>query len=162
MKKLVGFLDENLEKYFLIATLIFMVIIITIQVVARMLGNSLIWTEEVTRYVMLYQIWVGAAYAVKRDAHLRIDVIKQKVSQHGKLKIEILVLILWTIFTLWLTIKSSSLTKILLDRNQLSPAIQIPMGYAYASVPVGCGLMTIRLCQKLYLNLKEYFKEQEV
>lgn len=154
--KLIKALDKNFETYFLIATLVFMVIIISLQVFLRtFFSYSLTWAEELSRYVMLYQIWVGASLAVKEDAHLRITSVKDKLSATGQVKLEILVIVLWSVFAAFLTIKSGQLVNILLSRGQVSPAIQIPMGYAYASVPVGCGLMIIRLCQKLYHEVQK-------
>lgn len=160
MKKIINFLDENFEKYFLIVSLVVMVLIITIQVIARFVGKSIIWTEELTRYIMLYQIWIGAAYAVKKDAHLRIVFLRDKLSNKKKEMLEIFVIILWAIFTIWLSFKGTMLVNILLNRNQLSPAMQIPMGYAYASVSIGCALMSIRLLQKLYQKFNEFFSEE--
>ena len=54
--------------------LVAMVVIVSIQIVYRYaLGNPLIWTEEVARLVFLWTIFLGAAYAATREAHLRLD-----------------------------------------------------------------------------------------
>ena len=52
-----------------------MTLIIFVQVVLRWFGRSLVWAEELARYIMLYQVWIGAAYAVREDAHIRITAI---------------------------------------------------------------------------------------
>jgi TRAP-type C4-dicarboxylate transport system permease small subunit len=154
--KLLKALDKHFETYFLIATLVFMVVIISVQVFLRTFFHySLTWAEELSRYIMLYQIWVGASLAVKEDAHLRITSVKDSLSPSGQVKLEIFVIVLWTVFVAFLTIKSGQLVDILLNRGQVSPAMQIPMAYAYASVPFGCGLMVIRLCQKLFHEVKK-------
>lgn len=149
--KILKWLDKNFETYFLIATLVLMVFIVTLQVILRFFFDySLIWAEELTRYVMLYQIWVGAALAVKEDAHLRITSFKDRMSKKGQAIVEIIVIVLWAVFAVFLTIKSGQLVSILFVRGQVSAAMRLPMGYAYASVTVGCALMTLRLIQKLY------------
>ena len=59
-----------------------MIVIIFVQVVLRYcFGTTISWGEELTRYIMLYQIWIGAAYAVKEDAHLRITTFRDKFSK---------------------------------------------------------------------------------
>jgi len=153
--KLLKWLDKNFETYFLIGTLIFMVVIISLQVFLRTFFHfSFSWAEEISRYVMLYQIWVGAALAVKEDAHLRITTFRDRFSKKGQVKLEIFVVVLWTVFAAFMTIKSGQLVNILFNRGQVSPAMQMPIGYAYASVTFGCGLMTFRLLQKLYHEIK--------
>lgn len=155
-------ISENLEKYFLIGTLIFMIVIVFVQVALRyFFGTSIQWAEEAARYVMLYQIWVGAAYAVKENAHLRITTFRDKLRGRKQIKMEIAVTILWMVFALFMVIKGSQLTNILISQGQLSPAMHIPMGYAYAAVPVGCGLMLFRLIEKLYGEIKK-LSEKEV
>lgn len=161
MLKLLKALDEKLEEYFLIYSLIFTVAIIFLQVVMRyVFKNSLSWSEELARYIFLWQIWVGASYAVKKSKHLRVGIINSYLSKKGKMIVEIVVIILWICFSMFLTTKSAELTSVLFSRNQLSPAMRLPMGYAYASVPVGCTLMTLRLLQRLHLNIKDMIAKE--
>lgn len=154
--KALKWLDENFETYFLIVTLVIMVIIVTMQVFLRTFFKySFVWAEELTRYIMLYQIWVGAAYAVKEDAHLRITTVRDRSNKKNQIRIELIVIILWTAFSAFLAIKSGQLVNIIFARGQISPAMQIPMGYAYFSVTFGCTLMVIRLLQKLHREVLE-------
>lgn len=154
--RLLRWLDENFEKYLLIASLVFIVLLIFLQVVLRyVFDSSLAWAEELARYVMLYQIWIGAAFAVKSDAHIRVTILPDRLKGKSRIKFEIILIAIWMVFAAFMTIKSGQLTNILLQRGQLSTAMLIPMGYAYASVPIGCGLMVIRLAQKLLIELKK-------
>ena len=57
MKKILHWLDENLEEFILVIFLIAMTLIMGIQVFCRyVLGMSLSWSEELTRYLF---IWCG-------------------------------------------------------------------------------------------------------
>lgn len=146
--------EENLEKWVLIISLIAMTLIIFVQVVLRWFGRSLVWAEELARYIMLYQVWIGAAYAVREDAHIRITAIIGKLKGAPRKRFDIVVLTIWLVFSLWLTAEGFVLVNKIADMNQVSSAMQIPMTIPYASVPVGGGLMTIRLIQKMVLTLK--------
>lgn len=112
--------------------------------------HSLAWSEELARYVFLWQIWLGASFAVKEHRHLRIEAIKNILSPKAQKNFELLTLVIWFGFSLFLAFKGSELTMILLQRGQVSPAMRLPMAYAYASVPVGCGLMAIRLIEEMF------------
>ena len=141
---------EHFEEYLLVWSLMFSVALIFLQVVMRYVFiNSLSWSEELARYLFLWQIWLGASFAVKKHRHLRIELFVDKLKGRKKQLFELAVLLIWFGFSLFLAIKGSELTIMLFKRGQVSPAMQIPMGYAYASVPVGCGLMAIRLLEEM-------------
>ena len=50
------------------------------QVVLRWFDAATVWAEELARYIMLYQVWIGAAYAVREDAHIRITALIGKLT----------------------------------------------------------------------------------
>ena len=57
MKRIFHWLDENLEEFLLVIGLIAMTLIMGVQVFCRyVLGMSLSWSEELTRYIF---IWCG-------------------------------------------------------------------------------------------------------
>lgn len=78
--KVLKFIDEQFEKWFLIVSLIVMVLVTFMQIVLRWFNAATVWAEEFSRYVMLYQVWVGASYAVHEDAHIRITALIGKLS----------------------------------------------------------------------------------
>ena len=103
--KLLKWLNENFEKYILVASLVVMIVIIFVQDVLRYcFGTTISWGEELTRYIMLYQIWIGAAYAVKEDAHLRITTFRDKFSKKNSMRIENGVLVLWMAFAAFISV----------------------------------------------------------
>ena len=54
MKRVFHWLDENLEEFLLVIGLIAMTLIMGIQVFCRyVLGMSLSWSEELTRYIFI-------------------------------------------------------------------------------------------------------------
>ena len=137
---------NNMEEYFLVWSLGFSVVLVFVQVVMRyVFHNSLSWSEELARYLFLWFSWVGASYAVREKSHFRVlmfaDILKGRV----RTIFELLILLIWCGFSAFLTYQGAVITKFQIVRWQLSPAMEIPMALAYASVPVGCALMTVRL-----------------
>lgn len=37
--------------------------------------NSLSWSEELSRYIFIWQIWLGASIALKEDEHINVTLI---------------------------------------------------------------------------------------
>lgn len=159
--KIWKFIDEELEKWFLIITLVAMVLIVAVQVVLRWFDAATVWAEELARYIMLYQVWVGASYAVREDAHIRITALIGRLTGHKRQVSETVVLALWLIFALWLTVEGIGLVKEIAIMGQVSSAMRIPMTIPYASVPIGGALMSVRLVQKLIRDLKGREDEKE-
>lgn len=153
------FIEKNFEKWFLIISLVAMVLIIFMQVVLRWFHAATVWAEELARYIMLYQVWIGASYAVREDAHIRITALIGKLTAISAV-CPTVVLALWLIFALWLTVEGVLLVKEIAIMGQVSSAMRIPMTIPYASVPLGGALMSIRLVQKLIQGMKDGPQEE--
>ena len=158
--KVLKFIDEQFEKWFLIVSLIVMVLVTFIQIVLRWFNAATVWAEEISRYVMLYQVWVGASYAVHEDAHIRITALIGKLSGGRRRGMDLVVLTLWLLFALWLTVEGCVLVGKIAAMGQVSSAMRIPMTIPYASVPIGGALMTIRLVQKIVERLRNTQEEE--
>lgn len=151
---------DHFEEYILVSSLVFTVFLIFIQIIMRyVFHHSLSWSEELARYIFLWQIWLGASYAVKEHRHLRIEAFKDMLPKNVQKYAELLTLLIWFGFSIFLAYKGSQLTSILIKRGQVSPAMRMPMAYAYSSVPVGCALMTIRLFEEIIKLIKSLHKE---
>ena len=52
------------------------IVVVTAQVVWRYaFNNSLVWTEELSRYLFVWMTFVGAALAVKESSHIRVSLL---------------------------------------------------------------------------------------
>lgn len=158
--KVLKFIDEQFEKWFLIVSLIVMVLVTFMQIVLRWFNAATVWAEEFSRYVMLYQVWIGASYAVHEDAHIRITALIGKLSGGRRRGMDLAVLTLWLLFALWLTVEGCVLVGKIAAMGQVSSAMRIPMTIPYASVPIGGALMTIRLVQKIVERLRNTQEEE--
>lgn len=153
--KVIKFLNDKFEEYILMCTLTVTVFLIFLQVVMRYIfKNSLSWSEELARYIFLWQAWISTSYAVKKSKHIRVEIINKYFSAKGRNILELCVLVVWAAFSIFFSYESLKLTISVFRLGQSSPAMGIPMGYVYASVPVGCLLMGIRLIQEIYLLIK--------
>lgn len=78
MKKILHWLDENLEEFILVIFLIAMTLIMGIQVFCRyVLGMSLSWSEELTRYLFIWCGFLSVSYCSKNAFLLRSSNLSQ-------------------------------------------------------------------------------------
>jgi TRAP-type C4-dicarboxylate transport system permease small subunit len=151
MKKLFA----NLDEYILLSMLAFSTTLIFFQVLMRYVFNSsLSWSEELARYLYVWQTWLAASYAVKKGRHLRVTSLVDIAKGRKRICIELLVLALWLCFAVFLCLKSASLCSMIFKQGQTSVALNLPMWIAYSAVPAGTALMSFRLVQQIAANIK--------
>ena len=64
----------RIEEILLVFSLVLMVALIFGQVIGRYVFSSApSWTEEMARYIHIFQVWIGASYAVKLRQHIRVE-----------------------------------------------------------------------------------------
>ncbi|MGI5963262.1 MAG: TRAP transporter small permease [Lawsonibacter sp.] len=155
--KVLRAIDKHLEEYLLVGSFFVTVTVIFVQVVCRyVFKNSLSWSEELARYIFVWQIWLGASYAAKINKHINITVARERFPQKVQIILEALVLILWAAFAVFMVYKGKDVIEYILKSKQRTPALQIPMAIPYLSVPVGCGLMAIRIIQNFIYSIPDW------
>lgn len=105
------------------------------------IGQPLIWTEEVQRYVMIWVAFLGSAACLGRDDHMAIDLVSVLLPPGLQRMLRLTMLLLTAGFCAVLIWKGIPLA--LGNHEQLSPAAQIPMSYPYLAVGVGGALMLV-------------------
>lgn len=141
MKKVYDHIEEILLVILLAAT----VVILFYQIVMRyVFNNSPVWTEEVARYLFVWETWVGVSIGAKYGKHIEVTMIVDLFAEKGRAFFRILSDLIVIIICLVVVQQGSILVDKLLTIGSNSPALNIPMGYIYLSVPVGCGLMILR------------------
>ena len=155
MKKLLPFLDDKLEEIFLVSTLAFSVALIFVQVVMRyVFSNSIFWSEELARYLFIWQAWIAASFATKHSKHINLDVVINLCPRPIQKTLFWVAHFIWLGFALYITWRSAMLTRLIFSRRTISAAMQIRMGWIYLAVPVGCALMSFRLIQLMTSKLR--------
>ncbi len=155
MKKFLKVLN-NFEEIFLLPSFCFSVALLFMQVVFRyVFKNSLTWSEELARYIFIWQLWIGISYCTKNGTHIRVTVLKDLLSAKANRILEVIVIIIWFAFGCFVIYQGYEVAMRIASFGQKSPAMQLPMVYAYMAIPVGATLMNIRLVQNLIKLLKE-------
>lgn len=143
MDTLTKAIDRALE-IFLIALMIVMVIAVSWQVATRyLLNNPSSYTEELATYLLIWISLLGAAYALRRRAHLGIDILVRRLNARKRRFVHIVAYGTIMVFSLVaLVFGGGRLVYVTLDLNQLSAAFQLPIGYVYLVLPLS-GLLLI-------------------
>ena len=113
------------------------------QVFSRfILQNPSSFTEELARYMLIWIGILGAAYVAGQKLHLAIDLLSTKLRGNSKSFLEIFIQLCIFVFSFFvLLIGGIRLVYITLELNQISAALQVPLGYVYLVLPISGALM---------------------
>ena len=149
-----AYIWNHLEEIILVPSFMISTALVFIQVIMRyVFHNSLTWSEELVRYIYIWQTWIGVSYAVQTGSHLRITMIRDRLPAKGQQVLEILVRIIWVGFAIFIAYQGVQAVQIILSFGQKSSALRVPMQFCYMSIPVGMILMSIRLIEKTIREL---------
>jgi TRAP-type C4-dicarboxylate transport system permease small subunit len=155
MKSLIDNIYKALEtviRYMVLILLVLMVIIVFANVVTRYyLHFSLAWSEEVTRFMLVWLVFLGSFLAYINDEHLGLDILVKKMPPTLR-KIVTLITNGLVIFALYAVLEGGYLMMVA-NFDWLSPAAEIPQGYVYIVIPICCGLMIFQTLLKTYYIL---------
>jgi TRAP-type C4-dicarboxylate transport system permease small subunit len=130
----------RLTSVITIIALITMTLIVCANIFARSVFNaSFSWSEEVARFLMIWAALCGAAMAVRRGAHFRMDLSTQfGVSLKWLAQLPACAAVGIGMLLFW-----QGLILVELASMQLATATQIPMSVPYLCLPVSGFLMVI-------------------
>jgi TRAP-type C4-dicarboxylate transport system permease small subunit len=121
------------------------------------IGQPLVWTEEVQRYLMVWVAYLGSAACVGSADHMAVDLLTVWLPPSVQRILRVGLLGLSLVFCAVLVWKGIPLA--LGNAAQLSPAARIPMIYPYLAVGVGGGLMLSIGALRLRAELRRPDKE---
>jgi TRAP-type C4-dicarboxylate transport system permease small subunit len=147
--KIIRWFDRHIEEALLVLFSSVMVSVIFLQVVMRTMNSSLSWSEELARYCFIWLVYIGISYGVKKQRHIKVDVVLLLLKEKGKIILSIIANLLFIVFALFTIRYGFDIANQLLGFGQRSPALHIPMGLVYMATPIGIGLTLIRLIQNL-------------
>lgn len=160
MKKVWTFIDKRMEEMLLVFGVIVMIIVIFFQVVMRYFFNSsLAWSEELARYVFIWQVWLAVPYTVMKGRHIRLELLRDAVGPKAKFVLDMIFFFVSAVFFCFLAYQSVSVVQGILKMNQVTPVIQFPKWICYLSVSVGCGLGAVRFIQYGILRIMRFIKD---
>ncbi len=144
---------DNIESILCRILLVSFVCILFAQIVSRELfGHSIAWVEELSVYMFVWFVFLGASYAAKMSAHNRVTFQFRFLSRRTIDWIEGFADLFWIFFNvyfIWLSVEFISR----MNMFQKAQTLGVPMKYFYVILPIAFALMTIRILQVNFQRL---------
>lgn len=151
----------RLNRWALIALVGAMAVLVFSNVVSRYLLNfSIIWVEELTRYMMVWVGFLGAGLVLRLGAHIAVeavqDVLPTKIAQSLRAGIVVLLGATFAAMT-WLGVRYAAFAW-----EQETPALNWSTGAIYLAIPLGSALLLAHLVfiARGYVRAREFAKDE--
>lgn len=107
------------------------------------LNDSLMWGEELARYIFVWLTFLGAGLGVGRNVHVGVDSVVEMLPLRSKLLVQLAVEIAVSVFLLALIAVGLQLT--MASARMQTLLLGVSVAYVYLAVPVGGAVMLMNV-----------------
>ncbi len=159
LKKILSPVSDALDKacgMLIVIMLGLMVVITTLQIICRTWFTALSWSDEVTRYLLIWSTFLGAGCVYRHSGHISVTVIQEMLPKRIEKALRVAVhVICMVLFAVLLYYSARYCGKL----NKTATALPIKMKYIYLCIPISMGIMVIHA---LTMALEEMTGTKEV
>ena len=150
---------NTVAEYFVALCLGLMSVVVFAQVVLRQTTGSLLWSEELARYLMIYMVYIGSSIGVKYGTHIAVEFVMGRcpagVQKVVAVIVDLLMLAAFAILCYY------GMKIVTLTMMQKSPAMRVKMGYVYFSMVLGGVLMFLHCLNNMINTITGYKSEEK-
>lgn len=133
-----------------------MVVVVFGNVIFRYFLNAAIaWSEEVSRFMLIWLAFMGAVIAYLRNEHLGLDIMLRVLPPLGARIVAITADLLVVTALVIMTKGGIVMTADSFASGWVAAAVPIPYGYVYMAAPIATGLMLIESVIKLISDIRK-------
>ncbi len=144
---------DKLCSVLIVVMLGLMVIITGAQIICRTWFTALTWSDEVTRYLLIWSTFLGASVVYRHSGHISVTIVQDAVPPRLSKILRVAVhVICFVLFTVLLYFSCTYCMKL----NKTATTLPIKMKYIYLCVPIS---MVILMVHSLLMAVEEATKE---
>ncbi|PRY90528.1 TRAP transporter small permease [Mongoliibacter ruber] len=150
------FLVDKIVSNALMFLMAAMVLNVTWQVLSRYVVQSpSSFTDELSRYMLIWLGMLGAAYVAGKDQHLAIDILPQKLKGKAKTRLIVFINVIVMLFAFFaMVLGGSNLVYITYILEQKSATLQLPLAFIYIIIPFSGLLVMYYNVFQIFITLK--------
>ena len=132
---------NKILRFIVIIMLSVMSVVVFAQVLFRIVYLSIPWSEELSKYLLIWSTFLGAAICIRKGSLVGLEFLKNSLSEEKqKLLQTILNLIVCAMLLFLISVGFWAVRRVWF---QITPVLKLSMGLMYAAIPVGSVFMLI-------------------
>ena len=151
-------LYHRLLTWLMVGTVAVLIVPVTLQIISRYtaLIPSYIWTEELSRFLFIWMVMLGAMIGVREGTHFEVDVwpdLGPKASALLRIVSNVFVLVFALVFVWW------GVAFVRFGWDQLSELAELPMPYIFIAWPLAGVTWVLFLGESFVANIRVLLKD---
>jgi TRAP-type C4-dicarboxylate transport system permease small subunit len=144
--------------------IILMMVLVTAAVFARRLfGYPLVFSDEYSAYLMVFCVFLGAAYTLQQDAHVRVDLIAIRLKPKTRMFLRVVTSAFSLAYGAVLTWQTASLVVYYREVGQAALSImETPTWIPAMMVPVGMAILTCQMALGFANDIRAFLSRNDV
>ena len=142
--KIIHDIDKVINKilrFIVIIMLSVMSVVVFAQVLFRIVHLSIPWSEELSKYLLIWSTFLGAAICIRKGSLVGLEFLKNSMSEEKqKILQTILNLIVCAMLLFLINVGFWAVRRVWF---QITPGLKLSMGLMYAAIPIGSVFMLI-------------------
>ena len=142
--KIIHDIDKVINKilrFIVIIMLSVMSVVVFAQVLFRIVHLSIPWSEELSKYLLIWSTFLGAAICIRKGSLVGLEFLKNSMSEEKqKILQTILNLIVCAMLLFLINVGFWAVRRVWF---QITPVLKLSMGLIYAAIPIGSVFMLI-------------------
>ena len=139
--KIIHDIDKVINKILVIIMLSVMSVVVFAQVLFRIVHLSIPWSEELSKYLLIWSTFLGAAICIRKGSLVGLEFLKNSMSEEKqKILQTILNLIVCAMLLFLINVGFWAVRRVWF---QITPVLKLSMGLMYAAIPIGSVFMLI-------------------
>ena len=141
---------NTILRWIVMIMLSVMSVIVFAQVVFRIVHLSIPWSEELSKYLLIWSTFMGAAPCVRKGSLVGLEFLQSALPERGQKALKIVLsIVICAMLVFLIGVGSWAVRRVCF---QITPVLKQSMGLMYAAIPVGSVFMLInQIITTIYL-----------
>ena len=137
---------------------VFVMLAINYEVFMRyFLNRPTLWTLEISEYSLVYITFLGAAWVLRKDGHVKIDLLVRVLKPRSQIILNIITSIMGAGLGIIFTWYSAQITWGSFRTNYVSVSdLEFPLFLVQLVIPIGCFLLFVQFLRNIIGFLSEW------
>lgn len=141
---------RNIERNLSCLLLLTLTLMLIVQVIARYIFfTSISWIEEFSRIVFIWFIYLSMSWIIVQGRHIRVNAIDLILPPALSRFVILTADVIWLAFNILMTYYGYLFVLSELEVYSETTILQIPEALVHSIIPIGFGLMSLRLIQHM-------------
>ena len=155
MKKVAKYIYDNFEIIIMTVCLDVFIINVFLQIVSRVLLNEpFVFTEEVSRYLFIWMVFLGLSYSTKTNKHISVNAVQKHLPFTLRYLTTVLIHIITVLVYAW--VLYYGIQYLFFVKDVRTSVLQISKAIVALIIPLSAFLMLLRTGERIILKFKEF------